>query len=133
MLLGIAVAAMVLVGLAAAFVYTGGRWGCPSQAELERAREPEEVLAAFADDGIRLVPATLLPGALLGDRRYRGAQVYHYVTKRAALFVLVCKVRCGLYVPPQTTRRYTWNTSAYSRFTLMPWVRASVHRYSGSA
>ena len=32
----------------------------------------------------------------------------------------------------QATTRYTWNTSAYSRFTLMPWVRATLRMYSGS-
>ena len=29
--------------------------------------------------------------------------------------------------------RYTWNTSAYSRFTLMPCVRATFQTYSGFA
>ena len=33
----------------------------------------------------------------------------------------------------QATTRYTWNTSAYSRFTLIPWVRATFQMYSGSA
>jgi hypothetical protein len=32
--------------------------------------------------------------------------------------------------PLYATTRYTWNTSAYSRFTLMPWVRATFHTYS---
>ena len=29
--------------------------------------------------------------------------------------------------------RYTWNTSAYSRFTLVPWVRARLRTYSAFA
>src|SRR5262249_55694930 len=33
----------------------------------------------------------------------------------------------------QPTTRYTWNTSAYSRFTLMPCVRATFHTYSAFA
>src|SRR6185437_6817823 len=35
--------------------------------------------------------------------------------------------------PLQATTRYTWNTSAYSRFTLMPWVRATFQTYSAFA
>ena len=34
---------------------------------------------------------------------------------------------------PQATTLYTWNTSAYSRFTLIPCVRATLRMYSGSA
>ena len=48
--------------------------------------------------------------------------------------------RCARVVIPltparvaQTMTRYTWNTSAYSRFTLMPCVRATFHTYSGFA
>ena len=33
----------------------------------------------------------------------------------------------------QATIRYTWKHSAYSRFTLTPWIRATFHTYSGSA
>ena len=33
----------------------------------------------------------------------------------------------------QATTRYTWNTSAYSRFTLMPCVRATFQTYSAFA
>jgi hypothetical protein len=41
---------------------------------------------------------------------------------------------CGATLTPwcggQATTRYTWNTSAYSRFTFVPCVRATFHTYS---
>jgi hypothetical protein len=52
-------------------------------------------VAAFGDRGLKLVP-TQLPRAVLGDEKaYRRAATYRHVTKHAALFVLVCEIRCA--------------------------------------
>ena len=84
---------LVLLGITVAVSF-GARWGCPSQAELERARSQREVVAAFADRGVRLSP-TGLPRAFFGDdKSYRGVAAYRHVTRQAALFVLVCEARC---------------------------------------
>ena len=88
-----AAVALTLTGLAAGFLYVGGAWGCPSQAELERQRSPEDVISAFADRGVKLA-RTPLPRTVSRDRDYRHAIAYRHVTPRAALFVLVCKARC---------------------------------------
>jgi hypothetical protein len=79
---------------AAALVGFAGRWGCPSQAELERARSTQEVVTAFADRGVTLVPTQLPRGVLGDDKAYRRAAKYRHVTRQAALFVLVCEARC---------------------------------------
>jgi predicted component of type VI protein secretion system len=83
---------LALFGAAATFVVPA-RWGCPSQAELERARASQEVVGAFADRGVELVRAQL-PRAVPRDRAYRHAVAYRHLTARAALFVLVCEARC---------------------------------------
>jgi hypothetical protein len=78
-----------------AFAYSGGRWGCKSQAELERTRPPAEVVDAFADAGVAIV-AEPLPRVVVGfDRPYRGARTYTHETEQATLWVLVCRVRCA--------------------------------------
>ena len=94
--------ALILFGTAGAFWYSGGRWGCPSQAELERTRAPEEVVDAFSDRGARLVQTGLPPGGWRRIEAYQGATVYRYARGRAAIFVLVCKVKCrGLPSSPR--------------------------------
>jgi hypothetical protein len=97
-LLVFAVVVLALVGAAATFVFPGWRWGCPSQAELERARAPGDVVGAFADGGVRLVRTQLPHAVAREDAAYRHARVYRHVTSRAAsraaLFVLVCEARC---------------------------------------
>lgn len=87
------VLALLLAVLIAAFAYTGG-WACLSQTELERTRTPKDVVGAFADDGVELVPMALPPAAARNDKAYRDAAAYRHVNGRAALFVIVCKVRC---------------------------------------
>ena len=75
--------------------YPGLRWGCKSQAELERTRSPEEVVEAFADADVPLV-ATSLPRVVVGyDRPYQGARAYAHDTEQATLWVLVCRGRCA--------------------------------------
>ena len=92
-LLATAGAALTLAGLAAAFVYTDGRLGCPSQRELERPRSAEEVVSAFADVGVALT-RTSLPRGFPRRGEYLHAVAYWYVPTPAALFVLVCETRC---------------------------------------
>jgi hypothetical protein len=75
------------------------RWGCESQAELERTRPPAKVTATFADAGVELAPAQL-PRAVVGTGLpYRGARAYRYDSERATLWVLVCRGRCA--APPR--------------------------------
>ena len=96
-ILALAVATVVAAGVLAAVAYD--RWSCPSQAELERDRSPDEVVHAFAERGIELVQASP-PAAIIGRARaYRGASAYRYVTERAALYVVVCRTRC-VNAPP---------------------------------
>jgi hypothetical protein len=94
-LLGVAFAALVLAGVTVAFAFSGGRWGCKSQAELERTRPPEEVIDAFADSGVGLVAEPLPREVFSDDRPYQGARAYTYDTERATLWVLVCRTRCA--------------------------------------
>lgn len=90
--------ALVFVALAAGFLYTGGVWGCPSQAELERPRSPKEVASAFAVEGVQLT-RTRWPGVIPWSGAYRNALAYRHTTPRAALFVVVCEARC-VNAPP---------------------------------
>lgn len=85
--------ALTVGALAAALLYIGLEWGCPSQAELERPRSEQDVVSAFAETGVQLA-RTPLPRAVSADREYRHAIAYRHLTPRAALFVLVCKTRC---------------------------------------
>jgi hypothetical protein len=95
----LAVAAVLLVFAAVAVYGVFGanvwRWGCPSQAELERLRTPVEVEAAFRRSGLELV-RTAWRRELRGARPYRGALVFRHSAKGATLYVLVCEVRCGI-------------------------------------
>jgi hypothetical protein len=88
------VAALVLTAAAVAVGCDVGRWGCKSQAELERSRPRDEVVAAFADAGFHLEPVPP-PGAVVGDDpRYRRASAYRYDSERATFWILVCRTRC---------------------------------------
>jgi hypothetical protein len=90
-----AVVALVLIAAALAVAFDAGRWGCKSQAELERTRPLAEIAAAFAEAGAELTP-TQLPRAVVGrGRAYRGATAYRYDRERATLWVLVCPARCA--------------------------------------
>ena len=86
------IGAAVLLGIVGAHVW---RWGCPSQAELERLRTPEEVVLAFEKSGLELEPATW-SRELRGAGAYRGALLFRHDAPGATLHVLVCKVRCGI-------------------------------------
>ena len=89
------IAAVVLTGAAMAVALDAGRWGCKSQAELERSHPREKVVAAFADAGFRLEPAAP-PDVVVGDDPlYRGASAYRYDSERATVWVLVCRARCA--------------------------------------
>ncbi|HEV8688190.1 MAG TPA: hypothetical protein VGQ84_13000 [Gaiellaceae bacterium] len=92
-LLVFAILVLTLFAAAATFVIPA-RLGCPSQAELERARAPKEVVGAFADRGLRLVRIQLPRAVPRDDTAYRHAVAYRHVTRRAALFVFVCEARC---------------------------------------
>ena len=92
---GFAAVTLVLVAAAVAVAVDVGRWGCKSQAELERTRSPAEITAAFADAGVELKPVRP-PRVVVGnDRPYRGARAYRYESERATLWILVCRGRCA--------------------------------------
>lgn len=87
--------ALVLTAAAVAVAFDARRWGCKSQAELERTRPPAEVAGAFADADVPLTP-TRLPRAVVGTGApSRGATAYRYDSERATLWVLVCRARCA--------------------------------------
>ena len=88
-------AAVVVAAAAIAVALNAGRWGCKSQAELERSHPREDVVAAFADAGFPLAPAAP-PGVVVGDDpHYRGATAYRYDSRRATFWILVCRTRCA--------------------------------------
>jgi len=74
----------------AAYGYYVSDWGFPSPAETERPRAPEDVVSAFADEGIDLDPADVT------FRTPAGARVYEYEAEAATLFVMVCRNRCNV-------------------------------------
>jgi hypothetical protein len=90
-----AAVALVLTAAAVAVAFDARRWGCKSQAELERTRARDGVVQSFADAGVALVSKPL-PRVVVGsDRHYEGAHAYAYATQRASLWVLVCPARCS--------------------------------------
>lgn len=96
--------ALILTAAAVAVAFDVRRWGCKSQAELERTRSPNEVTAAFANAGFRLTTARF-PGEVIGTAvRYRGAAIYRYDSERATLWLLVCRERCTS-APPGLDRQ----------------------------
>lgn len=86
LVVAVAVAALGAVG---AYGYYALDWGCPSNEELERPLSAGEVEAAFAPNGLTLVPARL-PIAIPP-----GATSYRREAEGATLFVVVCKGLCG--------------------------------------
>lgn len=88
-----------VIGLVAVAVVYGqyefqiARWGCPSQAELDRLRTPAEVEAAFDKSGLEL-GRTTWPLELRRARAYRDLVVLRHDEPGATLFVVVCEVRC---------------------------------------
>ena len=98
----------------------------PSQAGLKVG----DVVTAI--DGTTVTEASALGSAIDAKRpgdtvsiTYLRAGKTH--TAEVKLAARPCRRGC------QATTRYTWNTSAYSRFTLIPCVRATFRMYSGSA
>ena len=89
-----AIAMVSLLGLGFAFVYSGRRWGCPSQEELERSRSHEEVRDRFADEGLRLEQSRLPQSLFAGHAEYRGARIYRAIYNGASRWVVVCRQRC---------------------------------------
>jgi len=94
-------AATAVVTLAAAaivyaqYAYHISRWGCPSQAELERPLAPEEVRGAFARHDLELTPISW-PAELRRARSYAGATVLRHRQATATVTVIVCRVRCEI-------------------------------------
>ena len=86
------VAAVVVYGVFGADVF---RWGCPSQEELERLRDPDEVVAAFAEGGLPVVQVEW-PAELRRARAYRGSVVFRHEARGATLSLVVCRAHCEL-------------------------------------
>lgn len=100
---GAALAVAGAIGLGIAFLASGGRLGCPSQAELERPRSADEVVARFAQDGIQLRPTPVPPAISAGRPEYRYARVYRYTGEDGAIWAVVCRRRCeATFAPPLT-------------------------------
>ncbi len=96
------VGSLALAALVAAVAAYGAfganiwRWGCPSQAELDRLRTPAEVIDAFDDHGIDLAQVRLPPVLANGAPVYRDAVLYRHSTVSATAFILVCEMRCAI-------------------------------------
>jgi hypothetical protein len=113
-----AAAALILSAAAVAVAFGAGRWGCRSQAELERTRPPAEVTAAFADAGFHLTP-THLPDAVVGTALpARGVSTYRYESEPATLWILVCRVRCA-DAPPGLDRRLPVDGRSLRQFSTL--------------
>lgn len=85
----VALSIVALGSAVGAYGYYARGWGCPSAAEVNRPRTPDEILTAFADRDLDLVPAPVSVAVPQGARTYR------YVTSHASLYVLVCEASCS--------------------------------------
>ncbi len=75
------------------------RWGCPSQAELQRVQSVEDVVVAFARHDLELesipLPAWLPPT----ESAYRGAVALRHIAPGATVYLLLCRQRCAISWP----------------------------------
>ena len=91
-----------LVALVAAAITYGRygfdivRWGCPSQAELDRTQSVEDVTAAFVRHELPLEPIPLPAWLPPTEPAYRGAQAFRHAAQGATVYVLVCRQRCAI-------------------------------------
>jgi hypothetical protein len=73
--------------------YDIGRWGCPTDEELQRPRTPDEVEDAFDGEGLAL-ERIAWPAELRRARSYEGATVLRHETPGVTLTLVVCRSRC---------------------------------------
>lgn len=95
------IACVLLLLVGATVAYGRGslnvvRWGCPSQAELERIQSIEDVAVAFARHDLELESIPLPVWLPPTEPAYRGAVALRYATPRATAYVLVCPQRCAI-------------------------------------
>ena len=105
----VALSIVALGSAVGAYGYYARGWGCPSAAEANRSRTPDEVLTAFADRDLELVPAPVSVAVP------RGARTYRYVTSDASLFVLVCQASCSGGPPDLSAAVFTPRTGERQR------------------
>lgn len=72
------------------------RWGCPSQAELDRVQSVEDVTEAFAEHGLPLEPIPQPAWLPPREPAYRGALAFRHRARGATVYVLVCRQRCAI-------------------------------------
>jgi hypothetical protein len=126
---GVASAALVAAAIVyAQYAYRISRWGCPSQAELERPLAPQEARDAFARHDLELTPMSW-PAELRRARSYAGAAVLRYTQGTAAVTVIVCRARCEItrfQIRPGIPRgRFR---GGYNLRNLVDWVAADDRR-----
>ena len=94
--------AVALLALVAAAITYGRygfdlvRWGCPSQAELDRIQSVEDVTASFERHDLPLEPIPLPAWLPPREPAYRGAKAFRHEAPRATVYVLVCRQRCAI-------------------------------------
>jgi hypothetical protein len=126
-LVGVTVGVLVVAGVAAYAVFGAdiGRWGCPSQEELERPRTLDEVVAAFGQEGLPLVRVPW-PGEVRRASSYDGARVLRHA-HGARLTLVVCNARCEL---PQAQLRPGTRPSfrfGFSTVNVAGWIAGERH------
>jgi hypothetical protein len=96
------VAGVLLLALVASIVAYGRnslnivRWGCPSQAELDRVQSVEDVTSAFAEHDLALEAIPLPVWLPPSEPAYRGARAFRHVAPGATVYLVVCRQRCAI-------------------------------------
>jgi len=95
----VAAVLLLFVGVAAAYgryEWQIVRWGCPSQAELDRLQSVEDVTSAFARHDLPLESIQLPVWLPPAEPAYRGARAFRHAPPGATVYVLVCRQRCAI-------------------------------------
>lgn len=71
-------------------------WGCPTEAELNRMQDVEDVKASFARHDLPLEPIPLPVWLPPTEPAYRGAQAFQHASSGATVYVVVCRQRCAI-------------------------------------
>lgn len=131
-------ALVVLVAAVAAYGrygYDVWRWGCPTDADLDRAQSVEGVAAAFAWHGMALEPISLPVWLPPSEPAYRGAQAFRYQASGATAYVLVCRERCAIsrfrFGEARRVGEQRWRLGMDSNNNVPIWV-TEVNRRAGT-
>lgn len=102
------------------------RWGCPSQAELERVQSVEEVAEAFAKHDLPLEPIPLPVWLPPREPAYRGARAFRHRAPGATVYVVVCRQRCAIsrfrFAQARRAGEQRWRIGLFANNNVPVWV-----------